>query len=209
MLKKREIIIADESGMMSLTLWDNLATDDNISINSVYFIKNVATRLFSNIKTLTATKSITFQHCDDHNAFQDINDETFRSTSEISTAEGEIINITIKKSTNCFSCNKKNMEQTESQFLKCTSCNMKVKTCSLNTSLTSTFQLKVQSGTILKLNAYNATLTNSLITMQKEDLKNDPDELENMMLHQPNSYGLNTTKQTTLFSRSLQYKQNS
>jgi DNA-directed RNA polymerase subunit RPC12/RpoP len=93
----------------------------------------------------------------------------------------------IRKSTNCFSCSKKmsNIEHTKSQFVKCTSCNMKVKTTSLNASLTSTFQLKMQSGNIVKFNAYNSTITNFLMTMDKEHLKNDTDQLENMMLLLP------------------------
>jgi hypothetical protein len=91
MLKKREICIADESGMMSLTLWDNLSTDD-ISINFVYFIKNVATRCFFKYQNAN--------HYHDQNALQETNDEMFQSASEISRAEGEKIK---KQTTNCFS----------------------------------------------------------------------------------------------------------
>lgn len=62
---------------------------------------------------------------------------------------------------------------------------MKVKISSVNTSLTSTFQIKMSSEGTIKLIAYNSTLMSLLISVQKEDLKNDPDQLENFMLMLP------------------------
>ena len=184
LLSKREIMIADNKGMITLTLWDTFATDATITVNSVFFIKNVATRLFSNIKSLTTTKSSLFTEAEDQTTFQDINNNTFQTSSETATVEGEILNILIKRNAHCLSCNRKmpNIES-KSQFLKCSGCNMKVKISSMNSTLTSTFQMKTDDG-ILKLTAFNSPLVNFLITMQKEHLKNDADQLENFLLMQ-------------------------
>lgn len=77
--------------MISLTLWDSLSLDGTISLNSVFHIKNVATRLFFNIKSLTATKSTTFELADYQGAFLDTDFTTFQATSDTTNAEGEII----------------------------------------------------------------------------------------------------------------------
>ena len=87
LLSKREIMIADNKGMITLTLWDKFATDAAITVNSVFFIKNVATRLFSNIKSLTTTTSTSFRETEDQITFQD-NNNTFHTSSETATVEG-------------------------------------------------------------------------------------------------------------------------
>ncbi|XP_062620052.1 uncharacterized protein LOC134281636 [Saccostrea cucullata] len=185
LLKKKEITIADETSMISLTLWDTLVDDPNISLNAVIFFRNISTRLFSNVKSLTTTKDTTYELTENQTAFQGVDENTYITESKTATVEGEVVNILIKKTNHCLSCNRKMLEtETKSQFIKCAGCNMKFKVSAMDTTLTSTFQIKTNENTI-KLNAYNATLMHFLISVQKEHLKNDPDELENFLLLLP------------------------
>ena len=119
LLSKREIMIADNKGMITLTLWDTFATDTAITVNSGLLYQKFASRLFSNIKLLTTTKSTSFRETEDQITFQD-NNNTFHTSSETATVEGKILNTLIKRNVHCFYCNRKmpNIES-KSQFLKC------------------------------------------------------------------------------------------
>lgn len=140
--------------MISLTLWDSLSLDGTISLNSVFHIKNVATRLFSNIKSLTATKSTYYlwiswlSRCVPWYRFQD-----FSGHVRHNKCRRRNNHILILKNTHCLSCNRNmpNTTDTKSQFINCLGCNMKVKISSMNTSLTSTFQIKMSSEGTIKL----------------------------------------------------------
>ena len=81
-------MIADNKGMITFTPRDTFATDAAITDNSVFYIIKVATRLFSNIKSLTTTTSTSFRETEDQITFQDINNNTFHTSSETATVEG-------------------------------------------------------------------------------------------------------------------------
>ena len=83
--------------MITFTPRDTFATDAAITDNSVFYIIKVATRLFSNIKSLTTTTSTSFRETEDQITFQDINNNTFHTSSETATVEGKILNTLIKR----------------------------------------------------------------------------------------------------------------
>lgn len=58
-LKKQDVMVADQTGTIKLTVWDELV--DKLQKGKSYSIKNLSTRLFQNVKALTATKATTYE----------------------------------------------------------------------------------------------------------------------------------------------------
>ena len=180
LMNKQEIVVGDQTGTITLTLWDQLVSQE-ILIGHSYNIENVSTRIKNGKKTLTTTKQTIISEAE-------VEIQEVKHTNDLDetvNVEARVLNVCIKSSMMCPSCKQKITLQSASAYVRCSQCGMKHKVSALCSSLIGTINFqRIDNQAMLKLTAFNSVLVNYLIKEQKEDLKNDVDSFENFLLDQ-------------------------
>ncbi|KAK3108083.1 hypothetical protein FSP39_000843 [Pinctada imbricata] len=152
----------------------------------MYVLKNVTVRQFRDVKLLSTTKTTEITLSDNQDKLQEVTSETYEEQALLTntSSNGNIISITIAKNYTCPSCHKNIAVNSDSQFVRCSSCNMKVLKGSLTSSMHATMSFKPTDADAppLKLMCFDKCLKDFITAVQKPNFQTDVDELENFLL---------------------------
>ncbi|XP_069109877.1 uncharacterized protein [Argopecten irradians] len=183
-MTKQDIIIADNTGFINLTVWNNLI--HKLLENNSYKLTNLTTRNFNSTKTLTTTLATTIEELKEvPDELQNVVNIDITLTPVSLTIEGEISQVMISPSKMCMSCKKKVGDQLfneNSTFFRCCFCNMKQKASSMKTSMSGTLNVTTADDKTHKLAIFNNVLTAFLTEMDRTDLLNNSNSLEEFLL---------------------------
>lgn len=150
-IQKQEVIVGDSTATMKLTLWDDMVT--KLEIGKSYRLNQLSTRLFQNVKTITATKATSIESIDDLvNCLQAPED------NDVIEKEGKITQVGLVMHFSCEMCKGKvALPDDDSKFLRCPSCKMKMAKETLQKSMNGTlcFSYGYQK---VKLSIFSSTL---------------------------------------------------
>lgn len=175
LMRKQDILIADSTATMKLSLWDNLV--NTLEPLKSYKIENTSTRFFNNVKFLTSTKETTAEQIE---PIENVAPAPIKKENQKLT--GNITQVNINKNITCGNCRKKaTVDQTTLMF-RCNFCAMKQKVTSTITTLHGNLNIK-SDDRAEKLTIFHAQLTAFIVGQNLEDLKNDTERLEEFFLN--------------------------
>lgn len=168
-LKKQDVMVADQTGTIKLTVWDELV--DKLQKGKSYSIKNLSTRLFQNVKALTATKATTYELGEDiPNCVEGTLD------SDENEKNGKITQAFLQLTFSCNNCKPKVIiPNDDSLFLRCSSCKMKMKKDSVQKSISGNvcfdFQEEKVKLSIFSSSIFSLAIANNLNTSDIENIE--------------------------------------
>ncbi|XP_033726298.1 uncharacterized protein LOC117315965 [Pecten maximus] len=185
-MTKQDVIIADQTDFINLTVWNNMV--DSLLHNHHYILTNLTTRNFNNTKTLTTTVSTTVQELEEvPTDLKNVVNVDMDLAPVSQKIVGEISQVMIAQSKICNACKKKVGDQMcneHSTFFRCCFCNMKQKSSSLKTSMSGTLNITTAEpdGKSTKVAIFHNVLMEFLKELNKTDLLNNANLLEEYLL---------------------------
>ncbi|VDH97070.1 Hypothetical predicted protein [Mytilus galloprovincialis] len=171
---KREAIVADDTGRIIVTFWENQITQ--ITENKSYILFYLSSRNNTSLKLTTTQKT-------EINEIEDLTDisETLivPNTSNIS---GKILQVQCTGRKKCPSCDKNVEVQDGAEKIKCPSCNLKSHVKSLKESIFTRINIHDHQNAIHRLICFREPLEIFLATREKSYLLENLDELEDFLL---------------------------
>lgn len=193
-LQKQDALIADDTGTMALTVWGNLV--NTFEEKQFYELHNVTTNLFNNEKLLSTNKQTTINQAKE---ITNVKSDT-REASNATTVTTSIMQVKVTEVKNCAVCKKKLEVPEDSNFARCSSCNMKVRVKDLTqNNIIAILCIKDDKKNIIKLTAYHGVLSKFLTEIIREDLKENAELFEEYLLNTENlkiTYGQNHVVQS-------------
>jgi len=176
---KMDVIIADTTKSLILTLWENQIS--TIKTGECYTFKNVSTRRFDDNIKLTTTPKTTIIPIPQ---MQQITTELMH-LKKPNQMTGKIISVSVQTAQKCISCHKRIEDQYIGNIVtKCPNCNMKQKNSSLSVSCQSRINLQDTDQTIHRFTAFETTISKFLEEVNKTQLAKMPEDLEDFLLMQ-------------------------
>ena len=175
----QDVVIADETGRIKLNLWEDMI--DRVVEGKTYQFKNVSTRNFNNLPSLTTTMAASVQIVDDIEATSDL---VVMTNTKIT--HGKIQQVQCIQKFKCGAC-KKSLELTEdTKRIKCPYCNLKSNIATLQQTLTCRINLEDDSSqNLFRLVCFQSTMISFLKEQNKEELLQNLDQLEDFLLDIP------------------------
>ena len=186
----QEIIFADQTKDICLTLWDkNVGT---VNRDSFYLFKNVSVRSFVNTKSVSCTTQTEMKEIDKfENVVKPTYVDTYRET-------GTIDQILITSSSTCQACNRKFQEEIKEGegLIRCQHCRMKQRANEVNQSLHATLNLKTPQK-VIKLAMFNSYIS-TFITNTPDLKSTDPEDIEDYFLQHTGQFTVTYTPENVV-----------
>jgi LSD1 subclass zinc finger protein len=173
----QDVVIADETRRIKLNLWEDMR--DKVLEGKTYQFKNVSTRNFNNLPSLTTTKATSVQIVDEATS-----DLVVMTNAKITY--GKIQQVQCIQKFKCGAC-KKSLELTEdTKRVKCPYCNFKSNITTLQQTLTCRINLEDDSSqNLFRLVCFQSPMISFLKEQNKEELLQNLDQLEDFLLDIP------------------------
>jgi Zn finger protein HypA/HybF involved in hydrogenase expression len=173
----QDVVIADETGRIKLNLWEDMI--DKVIEGKTYLFKNVSTRNFNNLPSLTTTMATSVQIVDDIESTSDL---VVMTNTKIT--HGQIQQVQCLQKFKCGAC-KKSLELTEedTKRVKCPYCHLKSNISTLQQTFTYRINLEDDSShNLFRLVCFQSTMISFLKEQNKEELLQNLDQLEDFLL---------------------------
>lgn len=180
-LKKRDIIIADKTGSINLTIWEGAINE--IALGKCYKMKNLTIRIWNEKKTLSSSLNSSVEEINNFGPVVKSNDY---QTLKKERVQINIISASATKFKTCAICNVELKDlNMDLKTFKCTNCNMRQNLKSVRETLRCEIVARQQEEnkqvkyvvTNQALNSFEAT----------KDI-DDPDQMEDALLSFPNVF---------------------
>ncbi|XP_033758511.1 uncharacterized protein LOC117340846 [Pecten maximus] len=175
-LTKADVVVADSTGSIKLTLWEQVI--EQIEVSKSYLMKSLTVREFDNNKILSSSQDSAFEEVDDigHVKF-----ENQKSLHDSMTVTADILSVNCQTINNCVSC-RKNLPPVNSDIptIKCLHCGIRQRIASIATSYKCEIVCNTQKG--------HKTFFIPNRVLQSSDITaglTSADQIEDCLLQQP------------------------
>lgn len=145
-LKKCDLVVADCSGAMEITLWEEYI--DQVTVDSSYCFYEMVVNSF-NRKQLNSNRASMISKCDDVVISEEVSDMAGRIGSDEDGSEsltGSILAISIKRLYTCINCKCKIPDIPGKTVFKCPKCELSIKKAEMPSSMTGNVVIKDDGG---------------------------------------------------------------
>jgi hypothetical protein len=172
-LRRVSCIVADHTGYMKLTAWGSSV--DTLKISTSYKFSHVTVRIFNSEHYLNINIGSSFEPIDD---LQNV----VTTKTHVSEITGEVVAADVTTSSTCCGCKSKlAVNDTCTNTIRCTTCNLKQKIANANSKLFAKILVKTADKTTHQLISFHHALEQYLMINDK-DTTMSPSDIEDMLL---------------------------
>ena len=145
-LSKCDVIVADSTGAITVTLWENQI--EQVSVDGSYYFQGLKVNCF-NKKQLNSTKCTTIEICDDIAVSLESSgaaEELKPREKSVKSLTGTVFAADVRKSFICINCKSKIADIAEKIALKCSNCNLKMRKTDMMCSSTANVIIKTEDS---------------------------------------------------------------